>query len=252
MTVDATPTARHAGLRAAARQVAHHLVAAFGGHDADGPRDASVCERLEDRRLFAAAPVAVVDAPLVRGGPPVKSLTVTGTKKHDTIELARKGENLVVTLNGTVSEHPYASFERVVVRGGSGHDRISVNESVVVEGQAPEAVGTVHLYGGSGNDKIIGGQGDDFLYGERGNDLVMGGGGNDHVDGGSENDRLTGGGGTDKLVGGGGRNVFNAGGDPATPTTPAAAARTSSARSRPARPTPPPPSRWPCSGRPPG
>ncbi|MDB5296670.1 MAG: Peptidase and in kexin sedolisin [Phycisphaerales bacterium] len=191
--------------------------AARGGRRPAGDADrrlsaaaATVCERLEARQLMAATPpVAVVTDPTTA----LRTLTVTATKKSDTIDLARSGDGLVVTLNGTATTTAYADFDAVVVYAGSGNDVVSVSDNLAVEGEDFVPVGPVTVRGGSGNDKITGGAGDDFLYGDGGSDLLVGAAGGDTLDGGSGNDRLSGGVGKDKLVGGSGKNVFNAGGD---------------------------------------
>jgi Ca2+-binding RTX toxin-like protein len=47
-----------------------------------------------------------------------------------------------------------------------------------------------HLFGGSGNDRLLGGSGDDLLFGGSGDDTLIGARGTDQVFGNSGNDRM--------------------------------------------------------------
>lgn len=64
-----------------------------------------------------------------------------------------------------------------------------------------------HLYGDSGNDRIVGGNGDDNLHGTDGNDLIVARDGNDELHGDPGDDLLTGGTGTDHFNCGDGTDI---------------------------------------------
>jgi Ca2+-binding RTX toxin-like protein len=82
---------------------------------------------------------------------------------------------------------------RVVIRGLSGSDRITVS---------PKVVEGADVYGGDGNDVLTGGSGEDLLVGGDGKDLLTGGLRRDVMIGGEGADRLTGSADDDLLVAG--------------------------------------------------
>lgn len=60
--------------------------------------------------------------------------------------------------------------------------------------------GSLHAYGGPGNDSLFGDSGDDVLHGEQGDDLLMGHGGNDVIYPGSGKNLVIAGPGDDRIV----------------------------------------------------
>ncbi len=87
---------------------------------------------------------------------------------------------------------------RVVLRGGSGHDRIdgSVRADLVYGGRGRDRIdtgsartGTNKAWGGPGNDRLVGGGARDVLVGGPGKDVIDGGGGRDKAVGGPGRDR---------------------------------------------------------------
>lgn len=102
-------------------------------------------------------------------------------------------------------------FERIVVHGGAGNDRI-VNKSSVSCAAFGDA-GNDFLGGGSGNDLLSGGTGNDHLLGMHGNDTLLGDAGNDFLQGGDGDDCLYGGLDRDRLHGGTGNDRLDGGFD---------------------------------------
>src|SRR5215211_5673588 len=131
-------------------------------------------------------------------------LNVLGTAKNDSITLRLKPGNksrlqVDAGSNGSAEfTFKRSAFKRIVVRGASGADALSINERFGVF-TGSEAT---RLFGNSGNDllrsgsaaeRLFGGSGKDTIDGKRGNDLIEGGAGNDAINGGNGNDTLRGG-----------------------------------------------------------
>jgi len=170
-------------------------------------------EVLESRQLLSAA---------VQGTDPLTAiLVINGTNKSDTIRLVMQPAaapatptTLSVELNGAATPFDVATFAKIQVFGGNGHDTIRVDEvngpigkPVTMRGGNGKdlLVGASEvdvLYGGNGNDNLQGGAGMDSLYGQNGNDKLDGGADADLLDGGRGNDVLSGDGGGDTLIGG--------------------------------------------------
>lgn len=135
-------------------------------------------------------------------------LTVEGTGGRDTIVVTQTGSTLSVRgeqidVNGSlVDSIDVSDVTRVVVRGGGGHDTISLAGVAVA----------AHVSGGSGHDVITGGVGDDVIAGGAGNDNCRGGAGDDRISSGSGDDRCNGGSGNDRIEGGRGRDRTRGGG----------------------------------------
>jgi Ca2+-binding RTX toxin-like protein len=156
-------------------------------------------EPLEGRRLYAVTASAA-------GG----ILTVLGDSGSNVITVSRNAAGNLLVNNGAVAisgpAATVAGITAIHVLGGSGHDRITIDETA---GAMPKA----SLSGGSGNDALTGGAGNDTLNGDGGNDVLLGLGGADQLNGGDGNDILTGGAGTDQAFGQAGddRMIWNPG-----------------------------------------
>lgn len=132
-----------------------------------------------------------------------------GTEGSDEIYIT-SGNNgsLVVTVNGEATEYSADVLPRLIIDGGKGDDRITVDEKVQTG---------LRLTGGEGDDYIIGGSGNDIIFDHHGANTINGGAGNDIIiahgadlkDG--RGNTLEGGAGDDYLEGGNGRDVMNGG-----------------------------------------
>ena len=95
---------------------------------------------------------------------------------------------LKVQINGVdYSIYPQTFMEKLTIIGGSGADQIDL--SGLSETLYP-MLKTVVIKGGSGNDRIIGSFADDFIDAAAGNDTVSGGLGDDKIQGGAGTDLL--------------------------------------------------------------
>lgn len=139
-------------------------------------------------------------ANLLRG-----TLTVNGTKSHDSISVQTIGKQVRVTLNGKTETVAAAQVQKVVVDGKGGNDTINAAKlSRLLKGTS--------LLGGEGNDRITGSAYADYLGGGNGNDILFGGGGNDVLEGGKGADQMFGEAGNDKLLAkDGARDILNGG-----------------------------------------
>ncbi|HDQ71259.1 MAG TPA: calcium-binding protein, partial [Chloroflexi bacterium] len=98
-----------------------------------------------------------------------------------TIEPAAEG----VRVSGFGAAQVYeGDFDRVLIIGGAGDDRITVSPALTVP---------VTILGMDGDDTLIGGGAADFLDGGAGDDTLIGGGAADFLDGGAGDDTLIGG-----------------------------------------------------------
>ncbi|HET7204015.1 MAG TPA: calcium-binding protein, partial [Steroidobacteraceae bacterium] len=140
------------------------------------------------------------------------TLTVTGNKSDNTIEISRNASGAILVNNGAVKttggSPTVANTSLIEVYGNGGADTITLNESL---GALPRA----SLYGGGGNDVLTGGSGNDQLFGQDDNDTLLGKGGFDVLYGGAGNDVLTGGDADDQMYGEAGddRMIWNPGDD---------------------------------------
>ena len=102
---------------------------------------------------------------------------------------------------------------------GNGVDVLSSIESALLTGGSSNntldasgfTLGSVTLFGGSGNDTLIGTNSGDALNGEAGDDSITGNDGNDAINGGTGNDKLFGNAGNDSLIGDTGNDAFDGG-----------------------------------------
>jgi len=107
----------------------------------------------------------------------------------------------------------YASY----VNGTSGSDDVVIQQNGAVAylkggndsftGASGSAGGSDHVYGGSGNDRIVGRTYVDTLRGGRGNDRLEGGPARDGIYGAGGDDTLIGGAGIDHFLPGPGRDT---------------------------------------------
>ena len=118
----------------------------------------------------------------------------------------------------------YAGISKIMVTdAGDGKDFVyiapNVNADVEIHGGAGNdtllltGTGTVHAYGGEGNDMLYGGSAADYLYGDAGYDEIHGQNGNDRLFGGDGGDKLYGEGGDDSLAGGASGDTLDGGDD---------------------------------------
>jgi len=146
-------------------------------------------------------------------------LNVLGTVKGDKITLRLKPGNksrLQVDVGGKSSaEFTFrrSAFNRIVVRGASGADALSINErfGVFTNTEATRLFGDAGrdlLRGGSAAERLFGGSGNDTIDGKRGNDAINGGDGNDTLRGGTGNDAIAGNRGDDVGLLGAGDDSF--------------------------------------------
>lgn len=112
------------------------------------------------------------------------NINLIGTPGADTITLTSTSAAITVTFNGVVTN--YTAVRAIAISGGTGNDKISLSDTIML-GAA--------ISGNSGNDDLVGGGGDDTLTGNNGNDNINGGYGNDS--------------GTDILIGNMGADTLN-------------------------------------------
>src|SRR5690242_4312829 len=157
-----------------------------------------------EQRSFESSYDAVLFQPLERRA--LRSATLVGTELqivgthlNDGITVSLKAgdpSTLVVKVRKAEQEFQVQDVSRIVIRGGTGNDNISISQ----------ANGTIKIdskiYGGAGDDNVSGGKGRDRVYGGDGNDTVNGNGGNDIEYGEAGDDSLSGSTGRDLLDGG--------------------------------------------------
>jgi uncharacterized repeat protein (TIGR01451 family) len=169
-----------------------------------------VCEVTTDNVPGAARSALIQDDADTDG----RVLLVTGTSGNDTITVdrlngnrvrVRFGKNVIGVFDLDLDEQ---SFDRIVVFGENGNDKISVAPSLGIAAVLFGGDGNDSLTGGSAADELDGGSGNDTLNGGGGNDILCGGDGNDTVSGGAGNDELGGDAGNDKLRGDGGNDLL--------------------------------------------
>jgi Ca2+-binding RTX toxin-like protein len=125
----------------------------------------------------AARPTAQPTATFAKG-----VLTVHGTRKGQTMTVARKGRKVTVRVGGAKVPLPKGYTNRkcdeIRIIGLAGNDQMTVDSS---KGRLPEVV----LVGGKGDDVLTGGTRSDVLDGGQGNDVLRpGDAGSDVLDGG--------------------------------------------------------------------
>jgi len=136
----------------------------------------SINEMLESRTLLSSAVVTQSVLHIVGDASSANTITVRRTSATD----------ITVSMNGK-ADQVFGQCDVITsidIKGGSGADRLSVDES----GQAL-GVG-VSMTGGDGNDTLTGGNSNDSLWGNDGNDSVTGDDGNDVMYGGNGGDTM--------------------------------------------------------------
>jgi len=133
---------------------------------------------------FASPASAATTAQLNKGH---RVLTIFGDAGANAITVGRDAAGTIDVNGGAVEIHgataTVENVHRIVVFGGSGTDRIAIDEA---NGPLPQA----SLHGGAGDDALFGGSGADRLLGGGGNDALTGGGGSDESLGGAGDDQL--------------------------------------------------------------
>ncbi|MFN0019870.1 MAG: calcium-binding protein [Pirellulaceae bacterium] len=157
---------------------------------------------------FGPCSAVVVADPFNPGG---SILLVRGTSGNNCILVEPFGTGKTRVICDT-SKFVFTSstFQRIVVIGAAGNDRIVVQASLTkpaeLFGDAGKdelfsAKGNDILRGGDADDRMFGGPGHDSLYGDKGVDFMYGQEGNDTMRGGLGNDQIWGEGGNDTLHG---------------------------------------------------
>jgi Ca2+-binding RTX toxin-like protein len=134
----------------------------------------------------AAATKPTKKEPKVEAGVRRGQLNVLGTARSDRITLRLKPGNksrLQVDVGGNGSAEftfKRSAFNRIVVRGASGADALSIDEryGVFTDSEATSLFGDTSndlLRAGSAAERLFGGLGNDMIDGKRGNDLIDGG-----------------------------------------------------------------------------
>lgn len=155
------------------------------------------------------------------------TLRIIGTEAvENVIDVALNSTGqIVVTLNGTVSEHAAEDVRRVAVHGRELNDTVTIgqlnarvlavghggNDTITVNGRrniVDGGFGDDVLTGSASHDLIMGGPGHDLINGLAGNDILRGGGGNDTIYGGDGHDKIAGNRGNDQLFGEAGADII--------------------------------------------
>jgi len=129
----------------------------------------------------AAEKTSTKTKPKVEAGIRRGQLNVLGTAKSDKITLRLKPGNksrLQVDVGGNGSAEftfKRSAFNRIVVRGASGADALSINERFGVFTNTE----ATRLFGDTGNDRLRSGSAAERLFGGSGNDSIDGNGGAD-------------------------------------------------------------------------
>lgn len=96
-----------------------------------------------------------------------------GSDGDDSIAITSgKDGAIVVTVNGEATTYTAKEAKQLVIDGGSGNDKITVDKAVM---QA------LNIAGGQGDDVIIGGSGNDRIMDNYGRNYIQSGAGNDTV-----------------------------------------------------------------------
>ena len=152
---------------------------------------------LESRTLLSSA--GVTQSVLHIVGDASSANTITVRRTSDT--------EITVSMNGK-ADQVFGQCDTITgidIKGGSGADRLAVDES-------SQALGVgVSMEGGAGNDTLIGSNSDDSLDGGAGDDSIVGNGGNDRIAGREGNDTILAGAGDDSIKGNAGNDVVDGG-----------------------------------------
>lgn len=172
------------------------------------------------------------DADGAPGAEPDGADVIRGGSEADSLRLAGRTANLVITLDdapgdgadtsvppdGIADEGDDYGADLESVTAGRGNDAVSADSA-----PANAALAGNSLDGGAGNDVLTGGAGNDFLKGAEGRDQLLGGTEADRLFGDDGVDRLSGDAGDDQLDGGLGGDTVLGGSGPDDITEEAAA-----------------------------
>ena len=148
---------------------------------------------VSDSRFIVGIASAANATDDVDTGLSTSQLTVAGANGGVTISVAESSGDVVVTEAGSPTTFT-ANFETLNVTGGTGADTITIGDNL------PNAITTIIVDGGAGNDTITGGNENETIYGGDGNDSIDAGDGNDRVYPGLGDDDVHGGAGTDTVT----------------------------------------------------
>lgn len=146
------------------------------------------------------------------------SVTFAGTTLNPNADVTvmqnEAGQIVITDNNGELFDQIIdpSRAERVVIIGGNGDDRITIDSSVTQNMVVAGGVGNDKIFGGNGNDILIGGEGVDLIRGSNGTDIIIGGQGDDNIEGGNGGDIIRGGDGGDYVSGGAGNDIVSGGG----------------------------------------
>lgn len=157
-------------------------------------------ETLEPRLLLSSA---------VRTGETLRVYGDAGVDDVINVGIDAGRDNVVVTINGTVTNIPVDDLKKVRIFGDTGNDSITIADS-----QSKFNIQTF-IFAGAGNDRVRcrnerdyveGDDGDDRISLGGGRNLALGGNGADVIDGGGQRDFISGGASADTISGGGDRD----------------------------------------------
>ena len=133
-------------------------------------------------------------------------LVVGGTVNHDRVRVTRhSGSNAYYKLRidtdvsgggcnddeeNEFTVRIYSAVNGLIVYGQAGHDRIEIQNQVLLWSLLDGGAGNDTITAGGGNNIVQGGDGNDELYGQAGRDLLIGGRGSDWIAGGTGDDLI--------------------------------------------------------------
>jgi len=110
-------------------------------------------------------------------------LAVGGTKTDDVITIKAAPDDKLDVLFGDTSVGVFAPTGRIVVFGGDGNDKITIEQLIDHPAELYGEKDNDTLIGSAGSDILVGGTQDDSLYGGGARDILIGGAGKDVLDG---------------------------------------------------------------------
>lgn len=122
---------------------------------------------------------------------PAGTLWVNGTEGPDVMVASIVSNQVRVSMNNHVIQHPRSAVNELVFLGRAGDDEIT--NDTAIPSRMYGGNGNDILRGGSGNDRLVGNRGDDIILGRGGDNILIGSRGNNTISGGSGNDRIFGG-----------------------------------------------------------
>lgn len=142
-----------------------------------------LCERLENRAMLAATPLAIGVGSYLGG----KQLQISGTSGDDRISIQRTSAGIRITNTGGYSTNYTGTYKSIQIHAGAGNDLVTIDPSLTRSAIIFGDAGDDTLSGGAGNDRIYGGDGNDRTFGNGGDDVLVniGGGSLDNSAGGA-------------------------------------------------------------------